>query len=162
MATWAELAENNPYPFAAKMAAKKGPSLDDLIADSPMTQLQLEQQAQSQREQNARQRAQNQNARQQSQERRAGLQLDQAQFQFQTQQGVANLAQELMRQRIQELLARQNATRTLYDQSGRLIDTRFNVQRQDLLDQLRLHQQRQDLNRLVDTSQSRARRLIGA
>lgn len=160
MPSWAELADGNPYPFAAKMAAKEQQSLEDIL-ENPYNQINLMQQAKQQQQQNSYQNAQNQIAKQNAENQKAGLQLDAAQLQFSQQSQVANLIQEMMRQRVQQLLAAHQGQRGVSEMAGRLLDTRFNTQRQGLLDQLRLVQEKQNLDRLVDTSQSRARRLIG-
>lgn len=159
---WEDLIPDDPeraakYPFAAKMA-EKFPSLD---TDDPWFIFQQEQQAWRQQQENQRQRALNQQARQQSAAQQAGLQLDAAQLQLQHQQNASRLLQDLLNARYQTMLANQSGARTLNDLAGRLLDTRFNVDRMRLQDQLRLLQMQDDMNRLMDTSATRALRLIG-
>lgn len=131
------------------------------ILDDPMFQFRLEQDAQQQRQQNASQNAYNQIARQNAATQRGQLQLDSAQLQLSHQQNASRLLQDLLGQQYQSMLAGMTGQRTLNDLAGRLIDTRYNIGRTNLLDQLRVLQAQQDLNRIVDTPGSRARRLIG-
>lgn len=153
---WSDLAQGNPYPFAAKMA-QKYPD----ITDDPFFIFNQEQQAYNQQQQNQQQGAYNQIAQQNAQAQRAGLELDSAQLQLQHQQNASRLLQDLLGSQFQSMIAEQSGLRSVNDLAGRLLDTRFNVERQTLMDQLRALQMQQDMNRIVDTPGSRARRLIG-
>lgn len=136
------------------------PNRQDIL-DDPMFQYQQEQSAQRQRQQNQQQQAYNQIAQQNAAAQRAGLQLDTAQLQLQHQQNASRLLQDLLGTQFQSMIAGQSGARNLSDMSTRLLDTRFNIERQKLQDQLRILQMQDDLNRLIDTPASRARRLIG-
>lgn len=136
------------------------PQRDDIL-DDPMFQFRQEQDALRQRQQNQQQQAYNQIAKQNAQTQMGQLQLDAGQLQLSHQQNVSRLLQDLLAQQYQSMLAGQSGQRTMSDLAMRLLDTRHNIGRQSLLDQLRVMQAQQDLNRLVDTPGSRARRLIG-
>lgn len=131
------------------------------IFDDPYFQWQQEQEHQRRREQNRQQQAYNQIAAQNAANQRAGLQLDAAQLGLSHQQNASRLLQDLLGAQFQTMLTEQGGQRTLNDLASRLLDTRFNVDRLRLQDELRLAQQLNDRNRVIDSSASRARRLIG-
>lgn len=145
--------------FGLKPAGTPDPAQD--YFESPAFQWMQQQNILQQQQQNQNQQAYNQIAQQNSATDQARLGLDKAQMEFQQQQGVSNLLMQLLGQQVQNLYAQQSGARNVGDLAQRLIDTRYNVQRTNLLDQLRLAQARDELNRIIDSPASRARRLIG-
>jgi hypothetical protein len=128
---------------------------------SPGFQYGLQQDILNRRDQNRNQQAYNQIARNQSATDQARLGLDMAQFGFSTQNQTSSLLSQLLGQAFSNLQTQRSGAASVSDLASRLLDTRHNIQRSSLLDQLRLIDSRNDLNRIIDTPQSRARRLIG-
>lgn len=139
----------------------QGNSIYDQIKDDPYFIWNQEQEERRRRENNQQQQAYNQIAKQNAANQRASLNLDAAQLGLSHQQNTSRLLQDLLGARFQTMLTEQGGQRTLNDLASRLLDTRFNVDRQLLQDQLRLNQMLNERNRVIDSSASRARRLIG-